>query len=150
MGERLAVREDNVRDRVGRHVREPVLALEPELVVAQERVGLDERMAGRAGVEAKARQRQLLGHGAAARKLARLEHDHLVARLREVRSGDEAVVPAAGHDDVEHLAHADSSRCQASGTEVQQKRNRLTKWLLIAYAVRTCRVQVPRIRCQAP
>ena len=53
--ERLAVREDNVRDRVGIDVLEPVLALQAELVVAQQGVRLDERVAGGARIEPVAR-----------------------------------------------------------------------------------------------
>ena len=109
MRERLAVGEDDVRDGVGRHVLQSVVALQPQLVVAQQRVRLDERVAGRAGVEAKAGQRQLLRRGAPARLRPRLEDEHLVARLREVRGRDQAVVAAARDDDVGDRLHGISA-----------------------------------------
>ncbi len=107
--ERLAVREDDVGDRVGIDVREAVLRLEAELVVAQHRVRLDQRVPGRARVEAEARDRQLLGRGGAARDRPRVEDEHLVPRLGQIARGDQAVVPAARDDDVRGRAHVDSS-----------------------------------------
>src|SRR5207247_9299317 len=83
----------------------PVLALQPELVVAQHRIRLDEGVAGGARVEQVAGKRQLLGRRSAAGNRPRVEDDDLVAGLREIGAGDEAVVAAARDDDVGDGTH---------------------------------------------
>ena len=66
-----AVRERDVRERVWHEVLEAVVGLQPELVVEQQRVGLDERVAGRARVHrvALAPQHLLRGGGAASEEM---------------------------------------------------------------------------------
>jgi hypothetical protein len=100
-----AVREGDVRERVGDEVLEAVVAQEAELVVEQQRVRLDERVAGRARVDLVAGQQQLLGGGAAAGDRPRVEHEALVAGLREIGGGDQAVVPSARDDHVGGPGH---------------------------------------------
>ena len=65
--ELLAVRERHVPDRIGLEVLEPVVGVEAELVVHQQRIHADDRVAGRAGVDPVAGPEQLLGRRAAAR-----------------------------------------------------------------------------------
>ena len=107
-GQVRAVRERDVRERVRVQVLEPVAAEQPELVVDQQRVGLDQRVAGRARVDRVARAEQLLGCGAAARDVPRVEHQHLVAGDRQVGGGDQAVVAGAGDDDLRVRTHPTS------------------------------------------
>ena len=103
--ELLAVRKRHVPDRVGLEVLEPVVGVEPELVVHEQRVHADDRVPGRAGVDPVAGPEQLLGRGPAARYRARVEDEAFVAGLRQVRRGDQAVVAGAGHHDVSCLRH---------------------------------------------
>ena len=100
MRERLAVGKDDVRDGIGVDVLEPVLPLQAELVVAEHRIRLDQRVARRADVEREAGNEQLLCRRRAARDLAGIEDQAFVAGLREVRRRDQAVVAGAGDDDV--------------------------------------------------
>ena len=93
---------------------------ELQLVVAHERVRLDQDMGARTGVVPEARQRQLLGDGVAAEQLARLEHDHAEPRPGEICRRDQAVVPGPRDHDVgliphaAHAAHASTRPCLPS------------------------------------
>ena len=67
----LPVREGDVPDGVGLEVLEPVVGVQPELVVHEQRVHADDRVARGARVDPVAGPEQLLGRGAAARVSAR-------------------------------------------------------------------------------
>ena len=67
--ELLAVRKRHVGDRIGFEVFEPVVGVEAELVVHQQRIHADDRVPRRAGVDPVAGAEQLLGRGPAARYL---------------------------------------------------------------------------------
>ncbi len=86
----LAVRERHVRHRIGLDVLEPVVRVQPELVVRQQRIHADQRVAGGAGVHAEAGQQRLLRGRASAGHRPRVE-DHALAsrraRGRPPRSG---------------------------------------------------------------
>jgi hypothetical protein len=86
--------------RVGVYVLQSPLRGESELVVDQQRVGLDQYVRGRAGVVRESRQRELLGHGVATGQWTCLQDDDAQPRLGEVAGADEAVVPGADDDDV--------------------------------------------------
>ena len=103
--ELLSVREGHVPDRVRLEVLEPVVRVEPELVVQEQRVHADDRVPGRAGVDLVSGSEQLFGGGAASRYRTRIEDDAFVAGCREVSSSDKAVVAGAGHDDVGCVRH---------------------------------------------
>ena len=101
----LSIRQGHVGHRVGLEVLEAVVGVQAQLVVGQQRVDPDERVAGRAAVDPVAGADQLLGRGAAAGDRAGVEHQALVAGLGQVGGGDQAVVPAPGHHDVRRRAH---------------------------------------------
>ena len=77
--ELLAVGEDDVRDRIRLEVLEPVVRDQPELVLQEQRVDADQRVAGGARVDPIAGAEQLLRRGAAAR-------DRRARRARGTRS----------------------------------------------------------------
>ena len=133
-----AVGEGNVRERVGLDVGEPVALAQPELVLAQQRVGLDQRMAGRARVDQIAGLEHLFRGRAAAGNRARVEHDHLVAGAGEIGRGDQAVVarPATtksaladitARSDLDHQLRMRAAwRSQASATDASGTVSRST------------------------
>ena len=104
-GELLAVRERDVSDRVGIDIAQPVIGDQPELVPGEQRVNPDQRMAGGAGIDAVARQQDLLRGGSASRHVPGIEHQAPVPGLRQVARGDQAVMPSPRHDNVRALIH---------------------------------------------
>ena len=103
-------------DRIGLDVGQPVLGDQAELVVAEHRVGLDQRVPGRAGVELEAGQQELLGRDAAAGRRARIEHQAAVSGPRQVGGGDQAVVARAGNDDVRYGGRVGAQTLTCAGS----------------------------------
>ena len=111
MRERLAVGEDDVRDRVGADVLEPIARLRrPSSSSRRSGFGWisvwpveheSNRKPGSVSSSVEAAP-PATGRASSTR--------HLEARLREVRGGDEAVVPSARDDDVHARARAHPSR----------------------------------------
>ncbi len=89
-----------MRHRVGLEVGEPALGDQPQLVPGQQRVGLDQGVAGRARVEQVAGEQRLLGGDPAARHGTGIEHAAAVAGPGQVGRRDQAVVARSGDDDV--------------------------------------------------
>ena len=108
--ELLLVRERHMADGVGLEITQPVVRVEPELVVREHRTHADNRVPGRAGVDLVARAEQLLRGRAAAGYGACVEDQALVAGLREVRRSDEAVVASPCDHDVSGVRHVVSRR----------------------------------------
>ena len=102
---RLAVGEGDDLHRIRIDIGEPVLLDQAQLVEPDERVHLDERVAGGAGVHPHAVDQHLLGGGTTARDRAGIDDGALVAGLGEVGGSDEAVVPGPGNDDVGGPGH---------------------------------------------
>ncbi len=96
--ERAAVREGSERGRVA---RKELVAVPSELQVAHD-LRAEEAHHVRGGGDPEARPR-LLGDGGAADPVARLEHQHLLPRPREVRGSHQTVVAPADDDDVPGL-----------------------------------------------
>ena len=88
----------------------PCLRFEPELVVTQQRVALNEDVRHRVLVVLVAGLRELARHDAAAEPRVALENQHLLAGGRQIGRGHEAVVAGADGDDVVRSAHWKSSR----------------------------------------
>ena len=82
-----------------------ILKDQPELVPGEQRVNPDHRMAGSAGIDAEARQQDLLRGGSASRHVPGIEHQAPVPGLRQVARGDQAVMPSPRHDNVRALIH---------------------------------------------
>ena len=59
-------------------------------------------------VVAEAGQRQLLGDDVAAGDTPPFQHQATIASFREIRGGDQAVVPGASDDDIELVGHMPS------------------------------------------
>ena len=108
--DRLAVGQRQHHGRVGVHVPQPVRGRQPQLVVPDHRVALDQHVRAGAGVVPEARQGQLLGDGVAADDRLLLEDDDLEPGGGEVGRADQAVVPGADDDDVGAAAHAARTR----------------------------------------
>jgi hypothetical protein len=106
---------------VGEHVGELVLrpdvarAVALELEVPIHGAHMDDPVEVRVEVVPEAGSRDLLCRAAAAGDVAGLEHEHPLARLREVAGAGEPVVAPAHDDDVEALGDQSSSsqRCRA-------------------------------------
>ncbi len=98
--EHLAVLLRHHHRRVGGEVAQPVIGHQPQLVVADERVVLDEHVGAAARVVREAGQGQLLGAGVAAGLLLGLEDQHAQPGPREVPGTDHGVVAGADHDHV--------------------------------------------------
>ena len=97
--DRVAVGQGQDDGRIGVDVAQAVLG-QPQLVVPDDRVGLDQHVRAGAGVVPEARQRELLGHGVAADVRLLLEDDDLEPGRGEVGRPDQAVVAGADDDDV--------------------------------------------------
>ena len=93
-----------VRHRRERAVEGQDLEAVPGQVQLADDLGPQQRDDVGADRELEARE-HLLGDGGAAEHVAALEHEHLLARAREVGRGDEPVVPAADDDRVVFAAH---------------------------------------------
>ena len=112
----LAVRKCDVADRIGLQVLEPVVGVEAQLVIHEQRVQADDRVPGRARVDPVAGPEQLLRRRAAARYGARVQDEALVAGARQVCRGDQAVVARSRDDDVGGLGHVGVSSLRAGSS----------------------------------
>jgi hypothetical protein len=99
---------------VGRGVPQAVRGQQAELVVGQQRVGLDQHVRAGAGVVAKPGRVSSSVTGVAADHLARLEHADLEPRRGQVCRADQPVVPGTDHDDI---------------GAVRQRRHGASRWL---------------------
>ena len=90
---------------VGINVFQPVLREQPQLVVPDERVRLDEMVSVGVHVQAKSGRDEFPGHAAAAEPVVPLEDEHFLTRLRQVGGRGQPVMAGAGHDDVVGSAH---------------------------------------------
>ena len=91
-----------MHDRIGKNVLQPVFA-EPQFVVAQHRVVLNQHVRRRARVMFESAQRQLRGLDAAADDRPAFQHQAAITRLCQVGGGDQAIVAGAGNDNVESI-----------------------------------------------
>jgi hypothetical protein len=104
--ERRAVLEHGHHRQLGEHVRQAVLRFELQLVVLQERVGLNEDVRHRVLIVQVARQREGARDDAAAEPGVALEDEDFLAGGREIGRSDEAVMTRADGDDVVVGAHS--------------------------------------------
>ena len=95
----LAIGHGHPGDRVGIDVFESELRDETEGVVLDDRIRLNDRMAGRAGVHKKAGQ-VLLGSHATTGDWPRVHDGDALASLREIGGRDKGVVTGSRNDDV--------------------------------------------------
>ena len=104
-GESFAVGECNHLDGIGVDVRQPVLLDQAQLVEPDQRIHLDERVAGGTRVDPHAVHQHLFGGGATTGNGAGVDDGALVPRRRQIGGGDERVVAGARDDDVSGLGH---------------------------------------------
>src|SRR3981081_4456038 len=97
---------------VGKEIAQSV-ARELQLVVPNDRARLEDRMRRRAQVVPIAGERDLLRRRVATDSRRALEDQHAQTSAREIRRGDEAVVPGACDHDVE-FGHWRRSRNQSA------------------------------------
>ncbi len=108
--ERVAVGQRHHHGRVGGQVGQAVARLQVELVVADQRVVLDQHVRARARVVREAGQRERLGPGVPAVRRGRLEHQHLEPRAGEVAGADERVVAGPDHHDLGLVGQLEGQR----------------------------------------
>ena len=76
---------------------------EPKLVIPDQRVLLNKRVTGRAGVDGIARTQDLFRRRAAARDIPRVNDGAALPRSSKVAGGDQAVVPGPGDDEIRRV-----------------------------------------------
>ncbi|MDT4840039.1 hypothetical protein FQZ97_738470 [compost metagenome] len=99
-----------LEDRNQRHLRvdvlEAVLAQQTELIIADQRVRLNEDVANAVLVMAETRDRQLARNHATAKPRVSLQDQDFFAGGCQVSGGDEAIVAGANGDNVVNRGHA--------------------------------------------
>ena len=103
----LAVLEDGDERHVGEDVFEAVFRFQPELVVLQQRITLDEDMRHAVLVVQEARNGQFPGDHAAAEMIVALQNQHGFPRRGEIGGGRQSVMARADGYDIEIGRHGD-------------------------------------------
>src|SRR5439155_9819543 len=76
-----------------------------QFIIAQNWIPVDSVVRRRANIMRESAQRQLRGLDAAAHDRPPLEHQAAIARFRQIRSRNQAIVPGPSHHDIEWLSH---------------------------------------------